>query len=43
MTNLDRVQEIIKYFNVVQEENQYIIKKLEDLEQSIINQLEVKL
>ena len=43
MTNLDRVQEIIKYFNVVQEENQYIIKKLEDLEQSIINELEVKL
>jgi len=43
MTNLEKIQEIINHFEVCQDHNVYIIKKLKELEEGIINELNVKL
>lgn len=43
MNSLEKIQEIINHFEVCQEHNVYVVKKLKELEQSIINELEVKL
>lgn len=43
MSTLDKVRNILNHFEVTQSHNVYVIKKLEELEQSIINELEVKL
>ena len=43
MNNLEKVQEIISHFEVCQDHNLYIINKLKELEQGIINELQVKL
>ena len=43
MSNLDKVRDIINHFQVCQEHNTFIIHKLKELEQGIINELDVKL
>ena len=43
MTNLQRVQDLLGLFEVCDDHNIYVIKKLKELEQGIINELEVKL
>lgn len=42
-SNLEKVQNIISFCEVTQEHNVFILKKLKELEQSIINDLEVRL
>jgi hypothetical protein len=41
MTTLDKVQEIISIFELVYEDNVYLLNKLKELEQDIINNLNV--
>ncbi len=41
MTTLDKVQEIISIFELVHEDNVYLLNKLKELEQDIINNLNV--
>jgi hypothetical protein len=41
MTTLDKVQEIISIFGLVHEDNVYLLNKLKELEQDIINNLNV--
>ncbi len=43
MSNLQRVRDILMYFEVCQDHNVYMIKKLKELEQGIINELNVEL
>ncbi len=43
MTTLDKVQELMDIISVAHKDNIYLIKKVEELEQQIINQIEVKL
>ena len=41
MTTLDRVQEIISIFSLTHKDDVYLRKKLDALEQSIINEIPV--
>ena len=41
MTTLERVQEIISIFSLTHEDDVYLRKKLDALEQSIINEIPV--
>ena len=43
MSNLEKVQEIINHFEICQEHNVFVINKLKELEQGIINELKVNL
>ena len=43
MSNLEKVQRIIEHFEITQAHNVYVISKLKELEQGIINELEVRL
>ena len=40
---LQQIQDLLTYAEVCQEHNVFMIKKLKELEQSVINELEVKL
>lgn len=42
MTTLDKIQEIRSIFELVHEDNTYLLSKIKDLEQDIINKLPVK-
>jgi hypothetical protein len=41
MTTLETVQEIISIFSITHEDDIYLRKKLEDLEQKLINEIPV--
>jgi len=40
MSNLEKIQRIIEHFEITQEHNVYVIRKLKELKQGIINELE---
>ncbi len=43
MSNLERVQNLLEFFEVCDDHNRYVINKLKELEQGIINELNVEL